>query len=269
MSHRRLGRSDLVLSHFSLPLTTPFPDRVEAAAEAGFAGIGWYVADYVRHLDQGWTDDRLLGMLRDHDVMLHEVDAIRLDRLDLLEPAIHLATLVGAHHLQMQGDRPGTVDEAVTVITTVADRLAPEDVGVAIEFVGNTNVRTATDALELAERTGRDNVGVQVDVWHHVRGADDWSLLDRLPLERIASVQLDDGPIEPIDADYRIDTVRHRCVPGEGEFDLARFLATVHPQASTLPLSIEVIDDDLMQLQPSVAARRIAEATRTLVDSLA
>ena len=93
-----------------------------------------------------------------------------------------------------------------------------------------------------------------------MRGANDWSLLEALPLERIASVQLDDGPIVPIDPDYRTDTVRHRCVPGEGEFDLARFLATVHPPASTLPLSLEVIDDDLLQLQPSVAARRIADA---------
>lgn len=268
MTPPRLGRSDLVLSHFSLPLTTPFPERVAAAAEAGFAGIGWYVADYVRHLEQGWTDDAILAVLREHEVVLHEVDAIRLDRMDLLEPAIHLATLTGAHHLQMQGDRPGTVDEAAAVISGVADRLAPAGVGVAIEFVGNTNVTSAADALELAERTGRDAVGVQVDVWHHVRGVDDWSQLEALPLERIASVQLDDGPIVPIDPDYRTDTVRHRCVPGEGEFDLARFLATVHPPASTLPLSLEVIDDDLLQLQPSVAARRIADATRALVDSL-
>lgn len=76
------------------------------------------------------------------------------------------------------------------------------------------------------------------------------------------SVQLDDGPVAPVDADYLTDTVHHRCVPGAGEFDLRRFLSIVHPPAATLPLSLEVIDDDLLTLSPSEAARQIADGTR-------
>jgi sugar phosphate isomerase/epimerase len=83
-----------------------------------------------------------------------------------------------------------------------------------------------------------------------------------LPLERIVSVQLDDGPIVPVDADYLVDTVHHRCVPGAGEFDIDRFLAIVHPPASPLPISLEVIDDDLLALPPAEAARRIAASMR-------
>jgi sugar phosphate isomerase/epimerase len=76
------------------------------------------------------------------------------------------------------------------------------------------------------------------------------------------SVQIDDGPIDPVDADYLTDTVHHRRVPGASEFDLQCFLSIVHPPGSTLPLSLEVIDDDLLALSPLDAARRIAEGTR-------
>ena len=50
---RPLGRDDLVLSHFSLPLRTPFEERVAAAAAAGFAGIGYFVREYVKLVAEG------------------------------------------------------------------------------------------------------------------------------------------------------------------------------------------------------------------------
>ena len=259
---RRLGRDDLVLSHFSLGRHVPLTERVAAAASAGFDGIGWYVADYVAHLDQGWTDERIARLLDDHGLVLHEVDALPLDRLTLLDQAVHMVGAFGARNLQVQGNRPGSVAEAAAVVGTIADRIAPHDANVAIEFLGCNNIATAADALDLAVRSGRANVGVQVDIWHHVRGADDWAMLEALPFERIVSVQLDDGPIVPVDADYLADTVHHRCVPGAGEFDIDRFLAIVHPPASSLPISLEVIDDDLLALPPAEAARRIAASMR-------
>jgi sugar phosphate isomerase/epimerase len=267
-SVRRLGRDDLVLSHFSLPLTTPFRERVAAAAGAGFAGIGWYVREYAALLDEGWTDDDVRAVLDEHNLVLHEVDALPLDRLGLLDAAVHLATTFGAHHLQVQGNRPGSVEEAAEIIAGIADRVAPAGVDVAIEFVPSNNIATAGDALALAELSQRSNVGVQADIWHHVRGADDWVMLAAVPLERITSVQLDDGPMQPVEADYLVDTVHHRCPPGEGEFDIGRFLSIVHPAASRLPISLEVIDDDLLRLPAADAARRIADATRATLGKL-
>ena len=259
-ARRMLGRDDLVLSHFSLGRSTPIVERVEAAAQAGFDGIGWYVADYLDHLAQGWTDDGLARLIDDSGLVLHEVDALPLGRLGLLDAAIHMVEVFGARNLQVQGNRSGSLDEAAATIAGIADLLAPLGANVAIEFLGSNNIATAADALELAHRSGRANVGVQVDIWHHVRGANDWSMLEALPLDRIVSVQLDDGSLLPVDPHYLTDTVHHRCVPGEGEFDIERFLAVVHPPTSSLPISIEVIDDDLLRLAPAAAARRMAVA---------
>ncbi len=263
---RRLGRDDLVLSHFSLGRSVGLRDRVEAAAGAGFDGIGWCVADYVAHLELGWTDQRILRLLDDHGLVLHEVDALPLDRLGLRDVAIHMVGAFGARNLQVQGNRPGSVEEAAAEIGRIADRIDPFDGVVAIEFLGSNNIATAADALDLANRSGRRNVGVQVDVWHHVRGANDWGMLASLPLERIASVQLDDGPIVPVDPDYLTDTIHHRCAPGEGEFDIDRFLGIVHPPDSELPISLEIIDDDLLALPPLGAAQHMARSMRPGVD---
>ena len=259
---RRLGRDDLVLSHFSLGRSVAFDERVDAAAAAGFEGIGWYVADYVEHLGRGWTDERITQLLADSDLVLHEVDALPLDRLGLLDAAVHMVEVFGACNLQVQGNRPGSIAEAAATIAEIADRVAPFDANVAIEFIGSNNIATAADALDLALLSERTNVGVQADIWHHVRGANDWSMLEALPIERVVSVQLDDGPIVPVEDDYLVDTVHHRCVPDEGEFDIARFLAIVHPASSTLPISLEVIDDDMLSLVPREAARLIARSMR-------
>lgn len=265
---QRLGRGHLVLSHFSLPRDTPFLDRLRAAASGGFDGIGWFTGDYLKHVELGWTDAAVQSALDDHGLVLHEVDAIPLVRLSHADAGVHMVNTFGAHHLQVQGNRPDSFDESVRIVSELADRVARSDGYIAIEFVGNMNIATATDALMLALATGRSNVGVQVDIWHHIRGANDWSMLEAIPIERIESVQFDDGPIEAVLDDYTEDTIRFRRLPGHGSFDLTRFLEVVYPSSVDLPISIEVISDELMALGVDEAARRMAEATRAVLATL-
>ena len=248
-----------------MPRGTPFAERVAAAAAAGFAGIGWHAGEYAELRSHGWTDRDLRGVLDDHGVVLHEVDALPLDRLALLDDAVALTTGLGAHHLQVQGNRPGTVSEAAHVVGAIADQVAAAGASVAIEFLACNNIATAADVLEIAEYSGRPNVGVQIDIWHHVRGANDSAMLEAIPPERIVSVQIDDGPLERMDPDYLTETVHHRCVPGDGEFDLARFLVIFDGAKAPIPLSLEVIDDDLLRLPVTEAADRIAAAASAMV----
>ena len=260
-----LGPTHLVLSHYSLPLGTPFGERVAAAAAAGFDGIGWHVREYSELRAEGWSDGDVRRVLDDHGIVLHEVDALALDRLALLDDAVALTTGLGAHHLQVQGNRPGSIADTAQIVAAIADRVADAGANVAIEFLACNNIATAAEALEIAELSGRPNVGVQIDIWHHVRGANDWAMLEDIPPDRIASVQVDDGPLEPVDPDYLIDTTHHRRVPGDGEFDLARFLDIFNGTRAPLPLSLEVIDDNLMRLPIAAAAQRIADGMRAVI----
>lgn len=267
MSGSPLGHGDVVLSVYSLARSVTLDDRLRSAAAAGFSGVGLHVADYVTAREEGRTDAEIHRLLSRYDMVLHEVDALALDRLENLDAAVHMVNEFGAHHLQMQGNRPGTVEEAAEVVAGAAERVAGAGGSVAVEFLGCNNIATAADALHIVELSGQRNVGVQVDIWHHVRGANDWSLLESLPSDRVASVQINDGPLHPCVDDYLDDTRHHRCLPGDGEFDLARFLGLMYPSTCDLPLSVEVLDDDLMALSPQRAAEAMAHATRRVMDS--
>lgn len=260
-----LGHGDLVLSHFSLARDTPFKERIAAAVAGGFDGIGWFVGDYLRHIELGWTDSMIHEELSRSGLVLHEVDAIPLVRTDLAHVGVHMVNEFGAHHLQVQGDRPESMDETLAIVRRLADQVAVSGAWIAVEFVGDKNIATANDALKICRLAGRPNIGVQVDIWHHIRGANDWEMLMHLPLELIASVQFDDGPLEPTVSNYLEDTISFRKLPGHGEFDLRRFLDVVYPSEVALPLSIEVIADDMMALGGGESARLMGDATRRVL----
>jgi sugar phosphate isomerase/epimerase len=176
-----------------------------------------------------------------------------------------MAQLFQPHHLQVQGDYPDTFEDAAAEIKKIAQLAHQHNVRVAIEFVGDKNICTANDALRLTHVSGEDNVGVQVDIWHHVRGANDWSMIEELPHDLIYSVQFDDGPKNPRSTNYTEDTIRYRSLPGEGEFDIPRFLNLVYGPNIDLPLSVEVISDDLLALPVSQSAQLMAAATRNVL----
>lgn len=90
---------------------------------------------------------------------------------------------------------------------------------VALEFVHGTNVPDARVALQVVEAAGRPNGGICIDTWWHARGANDLPLLRAAPADRVVVVQFGDGSRDPV-GDQVHDTVHHRTVPGEGDFDL-------------------------------------------------
>jgi sugar phosphate isomerase/epimerase len=69
-------------------------------------------------------------------------------------------------------------------------------------------------------------------------------------------IQINDGPKDPADPDFLVETLHHRAVPGTGDFDLDGFVDAVTEGGVTAPVSVEVISDELARLEPAEAARR-------------
>lgn len=271
-----LGPDDLVLGHFSLGRHRPFAERVRAAAGAGFAALGLYVGEYQRLRAEGATDADLRAVLDDSGVRVVELEALRgwtatgarRDAYLESERAVFaMADALGpAHHVQVIGPYAGTLDDAAEAFAGVCDRAAEHGLCAAIEFLPQmTNIPDAATAMEIVTRAGRDNGGICLDAWHHFRGADDAEMLRRVPAGRIFTVQIDDGPRRPVDADYYTDCTRHRLAPGEGEFDLTGFLALLAEMGVAIPLSVEVISADLQERPADEVARRLHAATRTVM----
>ncbi len=258
----RAGRP-LILSHFSLP-EAAFEERVSAAAAGGFDGIGLNAGVFRRMLDDGWTIVQMQGVLDRHDMALLEVEALRLFDLERAEDVFAMVEAFRPSHVQVvapfEGDVPiGPGGERLAALAARAESFGTR---LAFEFLPFTAIRDADEALALIAAAGNPaNAGLCVDSWHVFRGSGP-AQLARIPPERVTVVQFDDGPMQPVLADYLEDTMHYRNVPGEGEFDLVGFLQALPAEP---PLSVEVIDDDLAGQPAADVARRLARATRAVL----
>jgi sugar phosphate isomerase/epimerase len=273
-----LGPGDLILSHFSLGRFRPFEERVRAAAEAGFAAMGFYVGDYQRVRAEGARDADLRSVLDHHEMRVVEIEALRGWSATGAERAAYLRTersvfdmsdaLGPGHHVQVIGPYTGTLDDAAEAFAGVCDRAAEHGLLAAIEFLPEmSNIPDAATAMQIVTRAGRANGGICLDCWHHFRGANDNDMLRAIPPERIFAVQFDDGPRQRVDPDYYTDCTRYRDVPGAGEFDLVGFLGLLDEMGVCLPLSVEVISADLLRRPAGQVARTLADATRAVLAS--
>lgn len=267
----------LILSHFSLGRFIPFEERVVAAAQAGYVGIGLWLGDYVAMRAAGRSDSDLRAVLDDYGLRVMEFEALRGWASDGEERAAsrkreetiyRMADSLGSGgSFQILGSYPGTIDRAAEALAAVCDRAAEHGLCGAIEFLPEmTNIPDAHAAWELARLADRPNIGLCLDSWHHFRGANDLALLAAVPPERFFTVQINDGPARRVHADYYRDCTETRLPPGEGAFALAGFVRTLDGLGVSVPYSVEVLSTDLQARESSSElARHLATSTRTLL----
>lgn len=245
-----------VLAHFSLRYAN-WPDRVAATAEAGFTGVGLYVGEYARLIQAGWTDERMLAVLRHYDMRVIELEAMRF--FDQIDPIWdHVIETFRPDRLQVVPLYDGSIDKQKSAdwLATVAGRFDRFGVRLAIEFLGCSEIDSAPKAIELARMSGKSNIGLCVDSWHVMRGQG-LDALRGIDPAMVAAIQIDDGPLQPTLPDYIPDCLHYRCPLGEGEFPLREFLALLPADA---PLSVEVISDEMDLLPTSAVAGRLYQS---------
>jgi sugar phosphate isomerase/epimerase len=245
----QLGPEDLVLSHFSLAREHPIDDRVALAAANGFAGIGLWVGQYRQLEASGDAPGRLRDLLDEHQLVLAEIEVVRGLGRDgpggdgaaaEEEVAWRMADAFGCRYLQAIGPADAPVDDAARAFGALCDRAADHGLAVGIEFLPFTDIVSVNDARAIAEAADRANGGICVDIWHHERGVDDLAAIAALPAELIQCVQMNDGPKVPDDPDYYTDCLSNRVPTGDGEFDVAGFIAALRAAGSTVNWSPEV-----------------------------
>jgi sugar phosphate isomerase/epimerase len=248
----------VVLAHFSIRNAT-FVERAAATSDAGFDGFGMYVGDWSLQRNAGRSDDELLAILAEHDTRVAELEALPIFGDAHLDTFVHLVATYRPDRIQTIPPFTGEVDrvEAGAWLAKVADRIAPFGCALAIEFLPFTDIGDAAAAAELVDRASRSNVGLCVDSWHVFRGAGLMSLAGLDPA-LVQSIQINDGPLDPVLDDYVQDCLHHREPPGEGEFDLRAFMDLLPVDA---PVSVEVPDDDLDLRSPGDAAAILFDET--------
>lgn len=276
-SPRSLSADDLVLSHFSLERNHDLDDRIATAGAAGFAGIGLFAGQWMALSADGWSPTRLSEALDAASICLAEIEVLAHwgrsaptdDQLAFEAAVWDLVDGFESRYVQAIGSYDGSIHDAAHRFGALCDRAAEHGAVVGLEFLPFTNIVDARDALRIVEEADRPNGGVCVDIWHHVRGADDMALLEAIPGESITGVQVSDGPRRPPttggDPDYRDDCLRHRVPPGTGEFDVNGFVALMRAKGVDIPWGLEVCNDSAWGRPAHDHVHAIADGMRSII----
>jgi sugar phosphate isomerase/epimerase len=254
--------------------TFEWADRCSQAARVGFRGLGLWHAD-IEHQLETRTLAEMKRIFDDAGLIHLQVEFLadffvepglqaRTDSDLRRELLFDTAATFDAHHIKV-GNIPGTPCEPGRLTEEFAalcdDAENRTDAKVVYEFMPfDVNVNTLDAALELVEGAGRANGGLAIDTWHMAKLGIAPEDLSRIPQEYLSWVELSDGQYQnmqdPID-----ETINHRRLPGEGEFDIPAYVDACLEAGYRQPWGVEVLSAELRSLPIEQEFERAYETT--------
>lgn len=249
-------------------------ERVEAAAKAGFTGIGIWHADLahtlastslaearailagngIRNVELEFLTDWFVG---------GERKAASDERKRLLLSAAEALAGIGRVHLKV-GDferTPAPFEKIVQSFALLCEEASDCGALVAFEFMASAMLGNLREARALVEAAGAPNGGLAIDITHVVDCGVAYDEIRALPPGTIVSVELNDGLLRENPA-YD-PGARRFC--GEGEFDLAGFVESVRAAGYAGPWAVEVFAPQLAGLPLAELNRRAFGGTLAAV----
>jgi len=249
-------------------------DRCAAARTVGFAGLGIWHADLqhvletqsLRDLKRAFDDNglRYLELEFLMDWFLDPGDERRRASDKIRTLLFDAANAFGAHHIKV-GNIPGVPVELSQLTDSFGelcvDAAEHTDAKIVYEFMPfDTNVRSLDSVLTVVAGAGAPNGGIAIDTWHMSKLGIAPAELRRIPLEYMSWIELSDGLLEDMD-DAVDETVNHRALPGEGEFDLRAYIDVCKDHGYAGPWGVEVLSDELRNNPIDVIFQRAYQAT--------
>ena len=232
-----------------------FKDRVEAAARAGFKGIGIWHTD-LEHILQHRTLQEMKMILDDNGIKHVELEFLtdwfltgarkaesdsRKRRLLEASAALH------AKHIKI-GDFYNTacpLPQIIEAFAAVCKEAQDYGAMIGFEFMASAMLDNLKDSLTLVETAGAKNGGLILDIVHVVNLGITYEEVRRIPAQYLINVELNDGTLP---GSPRYDPSRARRFCGEGEFDLKGFIQCVNDMGYAGPWAVEVFSKELTEL---------------------
>jgi len=253
-------------------LSGTLKEKMQACAIAGFDGIEIFEQDLVTSpltpedvrkmaADLGLTLD-LYQPFRDFDSVSEDLLTANLRRA---EAKFKLMARLGMDTI--------LVCSNVATASIDSDHLRVEQLGQLAALAGDHGVKVAYEALawgkyvsdyehahKLVEAVDHPNLGTCLDSFHILSRNWDTAPIEAFNSEKIFFVQVADAPKLSMDV---LSWSRHfRVFPGEGQFELAKFMGHVVRAGYTGPVSLEIFNDVFRQ---SDVERTAVDAMRSLI----
>jgi 4-hydroxyphenylpyruvate dioxygenase len=253
-------------------LSGTLEDKLVAAAAAGFDGIEVFEPDLVA---SPWAPSELaarcadLGLSIDLYQPFRDLDSTdpdrfvrnvrRADRKFDVMAALGTSTVLVCSSVSV--DAVEDLDLLAEQLATVAERAADRGLRIAYEALAwGRAVSTWDRSWEAVRRADHPALGLCLDSFHVLSRGGDPAGFTAVPGEKLFFLQLADAP--QLQMDVLQWSRHHRLFPGQGAFDLPRFLAAVLDAGYRGPLSLEVFNDVYRQSEPH---RTAVDAMRSLV----
>jgi len=257
-----------------------FADRCAEASKVGFVGLGLWHADIQHQLQQRSLSD-MRQLLDDNGLRCFELEFLwewfldegteaRKEADAIRRLLFEAAATLDVHHIKA-GNIPGTPCEMPRLQEAYAELVADAaqhcSAKVLYEFMPfDVNVNSIESALEVMD--GIDNTGVVIDTWHMSKLGIEPDDLRKIPREKLGWIELSDGLYENME-DRVDETVNHRKLPGEGEFDVRGYVEVGRDMGYSEPWGVEVLSQELRAYPLDEMYRRTYEAAAAQFEPVA
>ena len=237
----------------TVSLSGTLPEKLEAIAAAGFDGVEifendlLYYAGSPREIRQMCAD---LGIAITLFQPFRDFEGCRRDRLqknlDRAERKFDLMQELGTDLVlvcsNVQADALGDEQLLVDDLRLLAEHAGARGLRIGYEALAwGRHVNTYQQVWNLVRQADHPALGVILDSFHTLSLKGDPRAIGEIPGDKIFFVQMADAPILAMDV---LEWSRHfRCFPGQGEMDLAGFLAPILATGYRGPLSLEIFND--------------------------
>jgi sugar phosphate isomerase/epimerase len=245
-----------------------FKDRVEAAARAGFKGIGIWHTD-LEHcmlhrplkemktiLDNNGMKYLELEFLTDwflDDGRKSESDS-RTHRL------LEAAGVLRAKHIKI-GDFYNLscpMPRLVEAFAALCAEAAQVGTTIGFELMACSMIDNLQDALAMVEQAGAKNGGIILDILQVVNLGITYPEVSAIPLKYLMGIELNDGTLP---GSPNEDPSRARRFCGEGEYDIQGLIQCVLKMGYTGPWAVEVMSEELTKIPLEELAARAFNTT--------
>lgn len=236
--------------------TFDFRDRVEALAQAGFIGMGLWHADLARVLEK-YTLKEMKQIFADNGITHVELEFLtdwfhegekKVKSDERRQLLLTAAEALGARHVKV-GDFDNSKVEMPHLIESWADLCkdgADRGTRVLFELMPFSMLTSLTDTLTMLDGAGAPNGGIMFDFWHIEKLKISHDELARVPAKYLLGVEMNDGYRRP-PPEWSLfeETINHRQLCGEGQFDVKGILAALKQAGYQGPYGIEVLSQDI------------------------
>lgn len=268
----------ITISSWSLGDQCTFEERVRAAKEAGFEGIGLRAETYVDALAEGLHDEDILAILKKYDMKVTEVEYIvqwaenhrSYEQKYKEQICFHMCELFGVQHINCGLMENYSVEHTAQKLKELCQRAGKWVIGVEpMPYSGLPDVKKAWDVVKLS---GCDNAKLILDTWHWVRANQSYdpSILADVPADKVVSIQINDVLARPYAAAILRDESMHdRVAPGTGYGDTAGFVKMIKDKGiKPAVIGVEVISDDILAKGVAETAVHDYDHTKTVLESV-